>query len=170
MSLLAWKEAVLKLDDWKGCVDFMDDELVDLWNSEKHMTVETAGVMLAACPNSEFARKALLGNNIMFQSKAEELSLRRNQPKQLPTAVPGKNVYHAESANSLAAASDRPRSDFPLSKSYWPDLDHVFFLGQKDHMANALFMTIPGSDEYEEYRGKERLHVRGLVQICASGM
>ena len=106
---------------------------MDLWNSEKHMTVETVGVMLTACTNSEFARKAPLGNNIMFQSKAEELSLSRKQPKQLPTAAPGKNIYQAASANSLAAASDRPRSDFPLSKSYWSDLDHVFFLGQKDH-------------------------------------
>ena len=32
-------------------------------------------------------------------------------------------------------------------------MGHVFFLGQKDHMANALFMTIPATDEYEEYRG-----------------
>ena len=152
-SVAEWKEAVLQLDDWKGCVDFIDEELVELWNSEKHMKLETAGGMLTACTNSQFARNQLLGNNLMFRSKAEEISLRRNQQKQQPTAVPGKNIYAAESANSLAAASGRPRSDFPLGKSYWSDLDHVFFLGQKTHMANAIFMTIPGSDEYEEYRG-----------------
>ena len=83
-SVAEWKEAVLQLDDWKGCVDFIDEELVELWNSEKHMKLETAGAMLTACTNSEFARKApLLGNNTMFQSKAEELSLSRKQPKQL---------------------------------------------------------------------------------------
>ena len=145
-----WKETLLQLEDWKGAADYVDDELIALWEAEPQMKLETLHIMLQMSTTSQTARTKLFGNNLMFMATAESLATKLSAPLQKPAQIIANSP---SAANKQVSDDQRPRSDYHLGKGFWCDLKHVFFLGQKNHMADSMFLTLPTKEDYSEYRG-----------------
>ena len=115
-----WREAVLQLDDWKDCAEFMDDSLISLWEGEDHMSLKTLPKMLNMCKTSKWMREKLFGNSLVWNGTAE--SLQYHQQQQLHSSMSTSVATKKNSSTSQAVQdTPRPKTDFPLGKSVWSD-------------------------------------------------